>query len=163
VGALRKAAKVLLLGFLLGLLDAWQSRYLHVGHFGKEAAIFYQVLLMVGAGVAALVSLYDSNWSPWRNALGLAMAIPIAAISDNVSLDLQTLKPYAVILPRTGYAWRQPVFHHTIFYPLASWVNAQTFAPGLIDGYAASIAIAVAYVAVQLLWMRFDLDSRFVW
>ena len=150
----RKIALFLGTGFLIGLLDAVQAKDLRLWTYGRNAAISYQALLMILAGLATVWSLYDSRWSRSRNLISLVMAIPLATLADNVSYDLQTLKPYVVILPRTGYMWRLHAFNHTHLYPLARFVDAQTFAPGLIDGYVAAIAIAVGYILVQIFWAR---------
>ncbi len=149
-----KASKVIMCGILIGSFDAWQVRYLSVGHFGVEAAILYQCGLMTASGIAAFGSLHDRNWSRSRNALSLLVTIPIATIADNVSFDLQTLRLYIIILPRTGFIWRSYVFGHTFLHPLANWVDLQTFAPGLIDGYVAAIIIGAMYVLIQCLWKR---------
>jgi hypothetical protein len=154
-----KASEIVLCGFLIGVFDAWQAIYLPIGSFGEAAAILYQVLLIAVAGIAAVVFLRVKSWSFWRNALSVLVAIPIAAISDNVSLDLQLMKPYLIILPSNGFAWRLQVFQHTILYPLASWVDLQTFAPGLIDGYVAAIGLAAAYVLMQLCWDKINFAS----
>jgi hypothetical protein len=159
VNGLGKTTKVVLSGLLIGTLDAWQARYWHVGHLGEDAVIIYQGGFMIAATIAALVSLHESRWSWKRNAFNILLAIPIATIADNVSLDLQIVKPYIMILPRNGFLWRSHVFSHTIFFPLANWVDLQTFAPGLIDGYVAAVIIAVVYILVQFLWTKTDLRS----
>jgi hypothetical protein len=149
-----KGSKVLLSGFLIGSFDAWEIRHLGLGHHGLESAIFYQIGLMMACVVAAIVSLYDKNWSPKRNALSLLVTAPLATIADNVSLDLQTRRPYLIILPRMAFDWRSGVFGHTLLSPLANWVNLQSFAPGLIDGYVAAFVIGAVYVLIQFFWNR---------
>jgi hypothetical protein len=156
---LLKTSMVIACGVAIGVFDAWQVAYLPIGNYGELAAIEYQVAIIITAAVAAVASLYDERWNLRRNALSLLMAIPIAAISDNVSLDLQVMKPYVLILPQSGFMWRLQVFGNTAFYPLASWVDAQTFAPGLIDGYVAALAFAAAYVLIQITWDRLELET----
>jgi hypothetical protein len=154
-----KSSKVLMAGIIIGAFDAWQVNNLRIGYYGTEAAVLYQGSILVAAGAASLICLYDKSWSRRRNALNILVAIPVATISDNVSLDLQLMKPYVILLPSSGFEWRLQVFNHTFLYPLASWVDLQTFAPGLIDGYLAAIAIAALYIVTQLYWNRISFDS----
>jgi hypothetical protein len=147
-------------GVLIGSLDAWQSHYLYVAHYGKEAAIIYESGVMVATVFAADLALHDRNWSAYRNALNLLVAIPIAVISDNVSLDIQTRKLYVLLLPRSGFVWRSGIFGHTVLYPLANWVDLQTLGPGLIDGYVAAIIIGALYILVQIYWTRLTRPSK---
>ncbi len=151
-----KASKVLLAGFIIGLLDALQAVYLHIGAFGKDVSILYQIVFMAAAAAGAAWCLYDRNWSISRNVLNLMMTIPVATLADNISFDLQTLKPYVIILPKSGFVWRLHVFSHTVLYPIASWVDLQTFARGLTDGYVTAIAIAVGYMLIQSYWSRLE-------
>jgi hypothetical protein len=151
-----KACLIAVWGILIGCFDAWQACCMPIGSFGIPVAILYQVILIAASGALALFTLYSKSWSFGRNMLSLIVGVPISTIADNVSLDLQVMKPYVVILPSSGYLWRLQVFDHTPFYPLASWVDLQTFAPGLIDGYVAAIALAGLYVFLQSFWDRIN-------
>jgi hypothetical protein len=155
--AVLKAAKVAVSGSVIGGIDAWQSKYYYIGHFGQEISIVYQGFFLAAALVAALVTLYDSEWSIPRNALNIFMAVPIATFADNISFDLQTMRAYIIVLPREGYAWRLGLFSHTAYYSLAKWVVLQSVVPGVINGYMGSILIVVAYIFIQILLPKMKL------
>lgn len=152
-----KSSKVLVSGLAIGGIDALQSKYYYIGHLGKEISIAYQGFFMAAALVAALVTLYDSGWGLPRNALNILMAVPIATFADNISLDLQTMKAYVIVIPRTYYVWRLGLFSHTAYYSLAKWVVLQSIIPGVINGYLSAILIVAAYIIIQILWSKMKL------
>ena len=145
---------------VLGTIDGIQARYGPVGNLGEEEAVAYQVVFMLVALGATYFYLFDTRWSQLRNLSNLILAIPVATLADNISIDVQTLHPYFLLIPRYGYTWRIDVFGHTIFSPLAYWVNQQWLTPGLINGYLTAICIFTTYGALQLFWVRGNLDSR---
>ncbi len=148
-----KLLKVFLFGSVVGIFDGVQAKFLNFGSFGNEVAIFYQACYMATAIIGAGVILYDNQWSLLRNATNYLMAIPIATIGDNVSIDVQTLKPYFLAIPKEGFLWRSDVFGNTKLASVASWVNQQTLAAGIIDGYLVAIALAVVYLCLQHYWL----------
>jgi hypothetical protein len=161
IKGLLKASKFVFLGFAIGLFDAFQAKYLRVWMFGKDVSITYQILLMIAAALGAYYSLRDPSWSRFRNFLSAAiMTVPHSTLADNVSWDAQTLKPYAVILPKRAFMWRLHVFNRTPLHPVAGWVDTQTLAPGLINGYSAAIVLTIVFIVLQLLWGR--LSSKLV-
>ena len=154
--ATTKALKVVFSASLIGVLDALQAKYINVGILGNEVGILYQACFVGATFAAAGLCLHNKSWSRLRNLTNYLMAVPIAAIGDNVSIDAQMLRPYILILPKEGYDWRYTVFGHSAFSPVADWVNQKTFASGLIDGYLFAFGVAVAYLMLQLFWSRHD-------
>src|SRR6185437_13041938 len=150
----KKSLSILSFASIIGVLDALQAKYYTIGGFGNEAGLLYQLCFMIAAGAVAFLGLHDKAWSVKRNLSNLLMAVPISMLADNISIDVQTLRPYVLIIPKDEFLWRNFVFGHTFLSPIASWVNQQTLAQGLIDGYIAAIAITAAYVILQGLWSR---------
>ena len=145
---------------MLGTIDGLQAKYVTVGNLGEEEAVAYQVVFMLVAAGAAYYCLFDMKWSQARNLSNMLLAIPVATLADNVSIDVQTLHPYFLLIPSNGYLWRIDVFGGTFFSPLAYWVNEQWLMPGLINGYLAAISIFATYLALQFFWVRGNLDSH---
>ena len=153
-GSASKSLKVVFFSSVIGMIDGLQARYFTIGSFGNEIGILYQACYLMAAGAAAYFCLHNKAWSAKRNMLNLMVSIPVAMIGDNVSIDAQKLRPYLMLIPKDGFLWRDDVFGHTFLSPLASWVNQQTLASGLIDGYLASIGVAGCYLALQYFWSR---------
>lgn len=154
---LKKVALVVSLASLIGVLDDLQVRYFKLENFGNETYLVYQFCFLAASAAVAYGVLHTKDWSIPRNLSNLLMAIPIAAMADNVSIDAGTLRPYVILIPRQGYVWRQAVFGHTVaLAPVASWVNSQSIAPSLLNGYVASILLVAAYIIVQFVWIRRD-------
>lgn len=145
---------------MLGTIDGLQAKYVIVGNMGEDVAVAYQVIFLFVAIGAAYLFLFDPSWSQARNLSNLLLAIPVATLADNISIDVQTLRPYFLLIPSNGYLWRIDVFGHTFFSPLAYWVNEQWITPGLINGYLAAIGIFVSYLALQFFWVRANVDSH---
>ncbi len=159
-GAPRKCLKLVVFASLIGFLDDIQVRYLEVARLGNTAEIVYQGVFMAAAGAVAFLVLHNSAWSRNRNLYNLLMAIPLATLADNVSIDFGTLRPYFGIIPQQGYVWRTEVFARSQgLSQLAAWVNGQNLAPGLINGYAAAAAVMGAYLLLQFVWMRRSRDA----
>jgi hypothetical protein len=153
-GNTRKSLCILSFASLIGLVDGLQAKYFTIGDFGAEAGVMYQLFFMIAAGTVAFWGLHDRAWSTKRNLSNLLMAVPISMMADNVSIDVQTLRPYFLIIPKDEFLWRNFVFGHTFLSPIAYWVNDQTLGRGLIDGYIAAIVITAGYVIIQYLWSR---------
>jgi hypothetical protein len=149
-----KPLKVIFFGSLIGVVDGLQARYFTIGSFGNGAGILYQACYLAAAGATAYFGLRDRTWSAKRNMLNLMMSIPVAMLGDNVSIDVQKLRLYFLLIPKDGFLWRDDLFGHTFLSPVANWVNQQTLTNGFIDGYLASIGIAGGYVALQYFWSR---------
>lgn len=146
--------KLLEITALLGIFDGLQAKYLTVGSIGEDEAFVYQVVFMAVAVGASYYCLFDDNWSRLRNLSNLMLSIPVATLADNISIDVQTLRPYLLIIPQNGYDWRNDVFGSTFLSSVAGWVNHQFLVPGLIDGYVAAISIFVVYLVAQRCWPR---------
>lgn len=155
-----KSLKLLTVSSTLGVLDGLQARYMTIGNLGEEQAIAYQVVFMLVAVGAAYFCLFDEKWSPARNLTNLLVAIPAATLADNISIDVQSFRPYLLLIPQDAVIWRINVFGHTILSPIAYWVNQDWLAPGLINGYATAIGILVTYLTLQYFWERAKLDSK---
>lgn len=134
---------------LLGVLDGLQAKYMTIGNWGEDEAIAYQVVFMMAAAGASYLLLFDANGTHFKNFSNLVLTIPVATLADNVSIDVQTLHPYLVLIPKAGYLWRSDVFGHTFLSQVSFWVNQQFFVPGLINGYVLAIAILASYFVVQ--------------
>jgi hypothetical protein len=154
--------RVVLLGLfscLVGFLDDLQVRFFHIGRLGNGAEIVYQAVFLLVAAAIAYVVLRRRGWSATRNLSNLLIALPVAALADNVSIDFGTLTPYVMLIPREGYDWRQAVFGQTVGLSyVAGWVNQQSFAPNFLNGYVAAIAAAAAYIIIQLVWSSRSLN-----
>jgi hypothetical protein len=152
---LKKAAVMISLASLIGVLDDLQVRYIGIANYGTEVEIIYQLCFLIASATVAYGALHSKSWSTTRNMSNLLMALPISAIADNVSIDAGTLRPYVLLIPRQGYVWRQAVFGHSegLSY-MANWVNQQSIAPSLINGYVASILLAAVYIVVQFAWIH---------
>jgi hypothetical protein len=149
-GAFIKALGLLLVGGLIGTLDDVQVRYVDFAGYGTSVEIVYQACFMAAAAVGAYAVLRRTEWGVLRNLSTLIMAIPVATIADNVSIDLGTMRPYVLFIPSQGYDWRPAVFAHTTgLDSVSELVNQQTFAPGILDGYVAAIVIAASYVLMR--------------
>lgn len=155
-----KPLKLLAVTAMLGIVDGLQAKYMTIGNLGEEEAISYQVVFLVVSVVAAYFCLFDEKWSPARNLSNILVATPVATLADNISIDVQMLRPYFLLIPSNGYVWRVDVFGQTFLSPVAYWVNQQWLIPGLINGYATAIGILGSYLALQYLWRRASLDSR---
>ncbi len=155
-----KPIKLLAITAALGIIDGLQAKYMTIGNLSETAAISYQVVFMLVAVLAAYFCLFDEKWSPTRNFSNLLLAIPVSTLADNISIDVQALKPYLLLIPSNGYLWRIDVFGHTFLSPVAYWVNEQWLLPGLINGYAVAVGIFVSYLTLQYFWVRASLDSR---
>jgi hypothetical protein len=154
---LKKVALIVFFASLIGILDDLQVRYLRLENFGSGTEIAYQFCFLAASGGAAYCALYTKSWSNVRNLSNFLMILPIAAIADNVSIDAGTLRPYLILIPKQGYVWRQTVFGQTVALSyVANWVNQQSIAPSLINGYVASIVLAAIYVMMQFAWIRRD-------
>ena len=158
-----RSLKLLAVATILGAFDGLQAKYMTIGNIGEEEAITYQVAFMLVSLAAAYVCLREESWSPARNLSNLLMTIPVATLADNISIDVQALRPYLLLIPKEGFLWRIDVFGNTFLSPVASWVNQQSLAPGLINGYAAAVGICGAYLALQYFWVKGGLDSRMPW
>jgi hypothetical protein len=145
---------------MLGAIDGLQAKYMTIGNLGEDEAVAYQAVFMLVAFGTAYFCMFDEAWTPMRNLSNLLLAIPLATLADNISIDVQTLTPYFVFIPRQMYVWRIDVFGHTPVSALAYWVNQQCVLPGLINGYALAIGLFVAYLALQHFWISADLDSH---
>ena len=143
----------------LGIVDGLQAKYMSIGGLGREEAIAYQAVYMTIAIVASYCCLFDRTWSELRNTFNVLVAIPMAALADNISIDIQQLKPFFILIPKDGYLWRINVFGNTSFAPLAHWVNHQFLIPGLINGYALAIVMFTSYFFVQHYWAGMKIDS----
>jgi hypothetical protein len=151
----KKAIEIVFLGSIIGAFDDLQVRYFPFAELGTGMEIIYQACFLLAAAVAAYHALHRREWTGVRNVSNLLMALPVAALADNVSIDLGTLRPYLVLIPKEGYVWRQQVFGQTfVLSYVAKWVNQQSLAPSLLNGYVASIAVVVAYIALQASWGR---------
>ncbi|MDG6997263.1 MAG: hypothetical protein JRN52_15200 [Nitrososphaerota archaeon] len=155
-----RAFKLVLATTALGTFDGLQAKYMNIGNIGEDEAIAYQVMFMLAALVVSYSCLYQAGWSPQRNLTNLLMTIPIATLADNISIDVQALRPYLLVIPQDGYLWRIDVFGHTFLSPVAYWVNAQALAPGVINGYVAAMGIFTAYLSLQYIWVKSQIDSR---
>ena len=155
-----KPIKLLAVTAALGIIDGLQAKYMTIGNLSETAAISYQVVFMLVAVLAAFFCLFNENWSPARNFSNLLLAIPVATLADNISIDVQALKPYFLLIPSNGYLWRIDVFGHTFLSPVAYWVNEQWLVPGMINGYATAVGIFVGFLTLQYFWARAGLDSR---
>ena len=154
-----KYLRLLAFSAMLGTFDGLQAKYMTIGNLGKEEALAYQSVFMLVAVAVAYFGLHDDDWTPARNLSNLLMAIPVATLADNLSIDIQMLRPYLLLIPKDGFLWRIDVFGHTLLSPVAYWVNAQTLAPGLINGYVAAFGIFASYLLLQHYWIRTGLDS----
>jgi hypothetical protein len=149
-GFVVRPMSLLLVAVLIGVVDDLQVRYLDVANFGTDAEILYQAGFIVAAAAGTYLVLRRREWGTGRNLTNLLMALPVAAIADNVSIDAGTLKPYFFAIPGQGYEWRQAVFGHTAgLSNVAGMVNHQTLAPGVLDGYVAALVIAPLYLLLQ--------------
>lgn len=157
---LSKPSKLLAVTGAMGALDGLQAKYMTIGHLGEDEAIAYQVVFMVIALIGAYFCMFNAKWSFVRNFSNTLLAIPVATLADNISIDVQMLKPYFLLIPNNGYLWRIDVFGNTVFSPIAHWVNQQWLMPGLINGYATAIGILASYLLLQYFWTRSSLDSR---
>lgn len=151
----KKSVEIVFFASLVGALDDLQVRYLRLGSLGNDVEIAYQAFFLIVSAAVAYGVLHRRNWSVSRNLSNLLMLFPVAALADNVSIDFGTLRPYLVLIPKEGYAWRQQVFGHTagLSY-MAGWVNQQSLAPNLLNGYVASMMLGLAYLAIQFAWIR---------
>lgn len=156
-----KPTKLLTITLILGTVDGVQAKYMTIGNISETAAISYQVVFMLVTVFAAYFCLFDEKWSPARNLSNLLLAIPVATLADNISIDVQALKPYFLFIPSNGYLWRIDVFGHTFLSPVAYWVNQQWLMSGLINGYATAIGIFAGYLTLQYFWVRTEVASRF--
>jgi hypothetical protein len=153
--SVKKALQILFFSSAIGVLDDLQVRYLRLGNLGNNVEIAYQAAFLFSSAAVSYFVLYRHGWSAARNLSNLLMVFPVAALADNISIDMGTLKPYLVLIPREGYVWRQQVFGHTAALSyVAGWVNQQSLAPDLLNGYVASIILAAAYVIIQFAWTR---------
>lgn len=152
---LKKSIQIVSLASLIGVLDDLQVRYVRFGDFGNGVEIAYQACFLIAAAGVAYGVLHRQSWSASRNLSNLLMALPVATLADNVSIDMGTLKPYLVLIPKEGYVWRQQVFGQTagLSY-VARWVNQQSLAPDLLNGYVASILLLAAYIVIQSAWTQ---------
>lgn len=147
---LNKAVQILLVGVVIGVLDDLQVRYLDVAQYGTTPELLYQAMFMGAASIGAYALLRQGDWGRWRNVLNLMVAVPLATIADNVSIDAGTGRLYFLIIPQQGYEWRQAVFARLpALSQTAVWVNKQSLASGLINGYVLAIALTATYIAVQ--------------
>jgi hypothetical protein len=142
-----------LFSFLIGLIDDIQVRVFPLANLGVSAEILYQSCFLLVCSGVAFFTLRQPNWSRLRNITNLLVALPVAALADNVSIDFGTLRPYLLLVPREGYVWRQAVFGRTegLSY-VARWVNEQMVAPNLLNGYVIALAVGAAYVMLQIMW-----------
>jgi len=155
-----KSVGLLLLASVIGVVDDLQVRYVNVAGLGTNVEILYQSCFIGAAAAGAYLVLHRKDWGVGRNLSNLMMAIPLAAIADNVSIDAGTLKPYLFAIPDQGYQWRQAVFGHTVgLSRVADLVNQQSIAPGVLDGYVAAVAIAVGYLVLRYAFYRRDRTS----
>jgi hypothetical protein len=153
----KKALLITLCASVIWVLDDLQVRYLSLARFGNGAEIAYQACFLLASAAVAYGVLHRRSWNLTRNLSNLLMALPVAALADNVSIDMGTLKLYLILIPREGYVWRQAVFGNTVGLSyVAGWVNQQSIAPSLLNGYVASIVLAVAYILIQFVWSSRD-------
>lgn len=149
-----KILKLLEITLILGILDGLQARYMPIGSLGEDEAIAYQVVFMAVAVGASYYCLEDAHSSKLRNLSNLVLSIPVATLADNISIDVQTLRPYLLVIPQNGYDWRNNVFGSTFLSSVARWVNHPFLVSGLIYGYVTAIGIFVVYLVVQRFWPR---------
>lgn len=154
-GVLAKSCGLLLVATFIGAVDDLQVRYVDVAGFGVDAEIVYQTCFMGAAAIGAFAVLRHRQWSRRRNLSNLLMAVPVAAMADNVSIDFGTLRPYLIVIPSQGYEWRRQVFNHVAALSgMAQLVNQQSLAPGILDGYLIAIAMIGAYATLQFSFHR---------
>jgi hypothetical protein len=150
-----KSAELVALGILIGVLDDLQVRYVDIEQFGNGPEIAYQAAFMAAAAAGAFLVLRNSEWSKLRNLANLLVAVPLASMADNVSIDAGTLRPYILFIPSQGFEWRQAVFARVpALSQTAVWVNRQTVTSGLINGYVVAIIILAGYLLLQFAWSR---------
>ena len=149
-GPLARSLQLLVVGLAIGAADDLQVRYWDIAKFGPATETLYQACFMTAAAAGSYAVLRGKGWTPGRRLSTLLMAIPVATVADNVSIDLGTLKPYFIVIPAQGYDWRGEVFAHTpLLNYVSQLVNQQTLGPGILDGYVAAIAAVACYVALQ--------------
>ncbi len=154
-GPIVRTCGLLLVATIIGFVDDLQVRYVDVASFGVDVEIVYQACFMTAAAIGAYAVLHHRDWSLHRNLSNLLMAIPVAAMADNVSIDFGTLRPYVIIIPSQGYEWRRQVFNHiTALSGVAQLVNQQSLATGVLDGYVIAIGMAGVYVTLQFMLCR---------
>ncbi len=137
---------------MLGAFDGLQAKYMTIGNLGPGEAVAYQFVFMLVAAGTAYYFMFDEKWGLARNVSNLLLAIPLATLADNISIDVQTLQPYLLLIPKDGYLWRIDVFGNTMLSPMAHWVNQEFFFPGLINGYVTAIGIFLAYLILHHYW-----------
>jgi hypothetical protein len=148
-----RAAALILLGTLIGVVDDLQVRYHIVSSMGYEAQFIYQAAFMAVSAVVAFAVLRERSLGRLRSLGNLLMAVPVAVIADNVSIDAGTMKPYLMAIPRQGYAWRTEVFGGTpLLSQVAIWVNQQPIGYGIINGYLLAIGCVGLYLFARYNW-----------
>jgi hypothetical protein len=151
----RSSAKifgVILAGCALGIFDGLNVLYVHVGANGMSSVIAYQAGFMIASGVAAFICLSEAGWSKARKLSTIFVALFVATIADNISIDVQAGVPYLLWVPQEGWEWRNQEFGHTMLAPLAYLIDGRTF--GILDGYLISIGALSAYLCLQYRWGR---------